>query len=162
MIVLVACARTKAGEAKPARFLYLSDLFQKAALLAELMVEDARRKGDAGAAWFVLSAKHRLLEPSRVTAPYDESLFGMGKREREAWGAAVMEELAPHLGEGVDVVLLAGKEYREPLLGGLNRAGCRVHVPMARMGIGRQKEWLAMMAATMRRGQADSVEKDTR
>jgi hypothetical protein len=58
---LVSCVSLKAPGPLPAEVLYVSDWFTKARayVLAHL------RPGDQ---WFILSAEHQLLEPSRLVA----------------------------------------------------------------------------------------------
>jgi hypothetical protein len=60
-IGLVSCSRLKADRPLPARELYLSPLFRAASAYAE------RRYGSDR--WLILSARHRLLHPTRCWAP---------------------------------------------------------------------------------------------
>jgi len=43
---------------------------------------------------------------------------------------------------GDNIIFLAGKHYREFLVGPLRALGCSVETPMARMRIGEQLGWL--------------------
>jgi hypothetical protein len=65
-IGLVACSRLKADRPLPARELYVSPLFRAARAYAE------RRYGSE--CWLILSAKHGLVDPETVLAPYDVTL----------------------------------------------------------------------------------------
>lgn len=66
-VFLVACVAAKLDRPAPARDLYASPWFQKARAYVERQ----------GGAWFILSAKHGLIAPETVIAPYDETL-GVG------------------------------------------------------------------------------------
>lgn len=123
-IVLVACCATKLDHAAEARDLYVSDLFKKARAYAELI----------GESWLILSAKHGILKPGKVIEPYDEFLCDKSPRELAAWIELVRKQWWN--GEHRPVVLLAGAAYRAAFEGIAHTA------PMARMGIGQQKQWL--------------------
>jgi len=59
--------------------------------------------------WFILSAKHGLVHPDQEISPYDETLNDKARSEREAWAAAVWENLRPQLYAEDRVLILAGK-----------------------------------------------------
>lgn len=130
-IYLVSCASSKRPIATAARDLYVSDLFLK----ARAFVEKRR------APWFVLSAEHGLLHPDTVVAPYDRTLNDMPISERRSWASKVLAALEPHLVGVERVIFLAGKKYREFLEPQL-RSRLTVEVPMAHLGIGKQRQWL--------------------
>ncbi|HPO59114.1 MAG TPA: hypothetical protein PLV53_09745 [Anaerolineaceae bacterium] len=130
-IVLVACVSEK-NRRCAAKDLYTSDWFCKASAYA-------RRSGDA---WYILSAKHGLLDPNAEIDPYNETLNTMPAASRRAWAQRVLRSLEPLLKPGDVVVLLAGTKYREHLIEPLQRRGCRVEVPMAGLRIGEQLSWL--------------------
>jgi hypothetical protein len=93
--------------------------------------------------WFILSAKHHLLHPQDVIGPYEVSLNRMPYTERRRWAVTVFEQLEPHL-IGVDeVVFLAGARYREHLEKAIRNRGYIVSIPMTKLGIGRQLQWLS-------------------
>jgi hypothetical protein len=62
---LVGCVKSKQSQAAPARELYVSPLFRGRRAWVERTCDR----------WFILSAKHGLVEPDRVLAPYDEILM---------------------------------------------------------------------------------------
>ena len=99
-----------------------------------------------GCPWYILSAKHGLLEPSSIIDPYDETLKTMPVHRRRIWASGVIEDLAPRLA-GVDsVTLFAGMAYREFLAPEFRGRGLKLHVPMQGMGIGEQLSWLSHQA----------------
>lgn len=136
-LCLVSCAADKLDRPAPAKDLYTSDLFVKTRRFVE--IQDKR--------WFILSAKHGLVDPNEEIAPYEKTLKEMGKAARRDWAAAVLNALEPHL-EGVRaVVFLAGERYREFVAPALSDRGIEVQVPMQGMRIGKQFAWLDRMNA---------------
>lgn len=130
-IVVVACCATKLDHVAEARDLYVSDLFKKARAYAEL-------QGDS---WLILSAKHGIVQPGKVIEPYDEFLCDKSPREFAAWIELVRKQWWN--GERRPVVLLAGAAYRTAF------EGIEHTAPMARMGIGQQKQWLKEQVAAI-------------
>lgn len=63
--------------------------------------------------WFVLSAKHGLVEPDRVLASYDETLTDLPLATRRVWSGQVVQALEEALGDlsGVAIELDAGMAY---------------------------------------------------
>jgi hypothetical protein len=136
-IVLVACVKTKLAVPSPARELYCSDWFRKAASYA-------RRLSDQ---WYILSAKHGLVHPDEVLAPYELYLPNLSAQERRRWARGVLDRLRPMVHKGDEVVILAGERYREHLVDALRAMGCSVRVPMAGLTQGRQLQWLGEQEA---------------
>lgn len=64
-VYLVACVAQKADRPCRAAELYRSDWFRRARAYVEA----------EGGRWFILSAKHSLLRPSKRIAPYETSLY---------------------------------------------------------------------------------------
>jgi hypothetical protein len=131
-ITLVACASKKRSEPQQAQHLYISNWFLKAS-------NYAKRTADR---WYILSARHGLLEPTQVIAPYDESLNAMPAAARRAWAVWVLDSLGGVVGPGDQVTILAGRRYREHLVGPLLAMCAGVCVPLAGLGIGQQSRWL--------------------
>lgn len=82
-VFLVACVAKKLDRPAPARDLYISAWFRKARAYVERQ----------GRQWFILSAKHGLIDPDDVISPYDESLVRMPASERLVWGTRVIETM---------------------------------------------------------------------
>lgn len=121
--------KQKADAPAPAGELYRSDWFRKARAYVRGL----------GVRWFILSAEHGLLDPSRVVAPYERSLHAMSPQERQAWGERVAAQLQTVAPAPCPVVFLAGRLYRDALSPWVED---RASVPMAGLGIGQQKAWL--------------------
>ena len=134
-VYLVSCVSAKRPDPVPAQDLYHSPWFQK----ARAYVTGQMRTGNE---WFILSAKHHLVAPDTVIAPYELTLNAMAQPARRQWAATVMEALTPRLQDGDRVVFLAGARYREYLEKEVAALRCTVSVPMAGLRIGRQLQWL--------------------
>lgn len=138
-LFLVSCVGQKAPEPCAARDLYRSDWFRKARAYVEGLDVD----------WRVLSAEHGLVRPDQILAPYDRTLLTMSAPARQVWAEGVVAQLRP-LDLRAGVVFLAGERYRHPLLlNWLAWAAGPVSVPMAGLGIGQQKAWLAREALSI-------------
>ena len=135
-VYLVSCGAKKAAQRERAADLYQSDWFRKARAYVERI----------GCRWFILSAEHGLIAPGVQIDSYDTALAMMSARERRQWGARVAAQLDRTLGVDYagEIVFLAGRLYRAPLL---DYAGQRARIPMAGLGIGQQKAWLAARIA---------------
>lgn len=131
-IALVSCVSSKLPKAAPAGELYTSALFTKASSYARQIADQ----------WYILSAEHGLLDPETVIEPYDKTLNKMRAAERRAWARRVTGQLEDILVLGDRVVFLAGKRYRENLVGAIREMGCTVEIPMEGLGIGKQLRWL--------------------
>lgn len=128
---LVGCVKAKQTTASPAEDLYVSTLFTGRRRYVERTCDR----------WFVLSAKHGLLEPVTLVAPYDETLKTKGRLERRRWSESVLEQIDIALGDvtGATFEIHAGAEYRDHgLTAGLRARGAVVEVPVEGLRIGEQ------------------------
>ena len=137
-LILVGCVKRKLSCPSAARDLYdASPLWRGRRTYAER----------SGSPWYILSAKHGLLEPEAWIEPYDLALMHLNKGDRRAWSRRVLAELRvcfPHL-TGMVVECHAGKDYLENgLEDGLRQAGAVVRRPLAGMRIGSQLGWYAV------------------
>lgn len=154
-VALVACSYSKRTTALPVRHLYNGQLFRCA----------VRYAGATCDSWHVLSAKHHVLDPDDVVAPYDLCIGHLRRRSAQAatctekylatqWAIHVRADLfcgeSPRVRPGDTVVLLAGKAYREPLLPWMG-GSVRIECPLEGLGIGRQMSWLNEAARAARR-----------
>jgi len=131
-IALVACVSKKRNLPQPAKDLYCSEWFSKASKYA------ARHS----TIWYILSAKYGLISPNAIIEPYNETLKTMPKVKRKQWSASVIKDLEKILEPGDQVVVLAGRAYREFLIEPILETGCTVSIPMEGLGIGQQLSWL--------------------
>lgn len=131
-ICLVECVKTKREEQGKAGDLYVSPLFGKYRQFAR---EHCSR-------WYILSAKHGLLEPDRIIEPYDRTLNSMSTAERKHWALSVLQDLRDRSHRDESVIILAGKSYRKYLVPLLSQEGYDAVVPMEGKSIGVQLRWL--------------------
>ncbi|WP_414882948.1 DUF6884 domain-containing protein [Sphingomonas sp. Leaf208] len=68
-----------------------------------------------GGLWFILSACHGLVPPSRSIEPYNITLADMDAAERRAWAERVSAQLDEQIGPRTLFVFLAGRLYQDPL-----------------------------------------------
>jgi hypothetical protein len=127
-IALISCGKTKRPEASPAADLYTSPLFRMSLRHAVQTCDDL----------FILSAKHGLVEPQAVLAPYNFTMADMTAAQRVAWGRAVAKRLGP-LGNNT-LVIYAGESYIEPI----RRAAptWKIEAPLAGLGLFERLSWL--------------------
>lgn len=143
--VLVGCSLHKLDKPAPAKDLYQGDLFLKAREYAESI----------GADWRILSARFGLVHPEDVIPPYDVCLDKMRAEQVRDWGHRTGIRLhLMLLGDKRQIIVLAGKSYRDPLFSSLQGRlyAAQVMAPLAGLGIGQQKAWL--IRATQKAGAA--------
>jgi hypothetical protein len=112
-IVLVACSKSKLNTPAHAQALYKGQLFEKSKAYAKQLVEDGEMD-----AWYILSAKHGLVEPQEMIDPYDETLADASAEEKREWGKQVilqLKDVAPTIYTPVAHLVLGGKDYYEPI-----------------------------------------------
>lgn len=132
-IALVSCSRKKAAEKCAAKDLYTSALFRKARQFAELYCDG----------WYILSAKHGLLMPGRVIAPYDQTLTTQSPGERATWARRVGKQIHKRFPDPVEFVIVAGRKYWEELAPSLAADGHEVRIPLSGLSIGKQLQALS-------------------
>ena len=141
-LILVGCVKSKLNYRSPAKDLYNSRLWRCRYAYAE----------QAGVPWYILSAKHGLLDPETRIAPYDLALADLSAAERRDWSARVVNTLtAKVLGlRGKVIEIHAGKLYVDyGLEDGLRKAGAIIRRPLAHVsGIGPQCRWYAERLAS--------------
>lgn len=132
-VFLIACCKRKAAEPCAARDLYQGALFRKSRAWVE------RQDGH----WFVLSARHGLVLPDQILAPYDLQMHDLNAWQQRSWGARVRLQLQEHTIDQRPLTILAGRAYRDAL--GLPAA--EVVAPLEGLGIGEQMAWLDRQVA---------------
>ena len=129
-IVLISCVSSKLSKSAPARELYISPLFKFNLAYAQSLKPDAI---------FILSAKHGLLAPGTVIAPYNETLNTKKDADIRAWAATVLKELEKEADIKKDeFIFLAGERYRRHLVPAL----AHVRIPLEGLGLGKQLQFL--------------------
>ena len=83
LIGVVGCGARKREVPAPAKDLYTSRNFKLHREFVEAFTDD----------WFILSAKHGVLSPNAVTAPYDTSLYDLSPEKWKKWESQVRADL---------------------------------------------------------------------
>jgi hypothetical protein len=120
-VLLLASAGALAEAPTAAAALFLSAGFARAKELAAA----------SGVPWFVLSAKHGLLDPDDVVGPYDLQLGERSPAYRSVWGEWVVGQLAERVAlEGAVVEVHGGVDFAQPLRHPLGRRGARLEMAL--------------------------------
>src|SRR5215211_1273684 len=81
--------------------------------------------------WFVLSAKHGLLDPDEVITPFGIQIDDQPAGYRSAWGEWVVAQLADRVQlDGVVVEVHGGVDFAQPLRQPLTRRGAVLEIPL--------------------------------
>ncbi|WP_134671709.1 DUF6884 domain-containing protein [Halorussus marinus] len=132
---LVSCTKTKRDAPAPPKDLYdPSSLFRKARAYCRQTHDE----------WYVLSAKHGLLDPDGPPIePYDETLTTAPVARRREWADQVATDLDDHglLTADTEPVVHAGKAYYEELLPHLEGTPVDVTIPTEGLMIGETLAW---------------------
>jgi hypothetical protein len=105
---LVGCGADKLDRAAAARKLYTSGYFAAKRDYADERCET----------WWIISAKHNLLEPSTVIEPYEKQVSKFNDQETKRWGTETGNQLRAidWDGLGIETVdILLGQQYIEPI-----------------------------------------------
>ena len=130
-VYLVSCVKKKRETAAAAKDLYTSSWFRKARAHVEA----------TGMPWFILSAQHGLLDPDQEIEPYEKTLNKMKSSERKEWANKVMAQMEQRLPESEQIIVFAGKKYRDYLMSYLRSKASSVEVPLEKHRQGEQLSW---------------------
>jgi len=130
---LVSCTKSKKDVPSKPKELYMeSALFRKARRHVENQLDN----------WFILSAKHGLLDPEgEEIEPYDETLRDAYADEKREWSQQVFEELKERGLLDHTLVLHAGTDYYEYLTPLLEDAGVEYRTPTQGLSQGPTMRW---------------------
>ncbi|MBX0325679.1 hypothetical protein EGH21_21925 [Halomicroarcula sp. F13] len=121
-IGLVSCTKSKREDAAPPQDLYDgSAFFRKARQYARANHDD----------WYILSAKHGLLEPDgKPIEPYDDTLSGASVERKRDWSETVDTQLQDKglLRDGTQFVFHAGRDYYDELIPLLDDADATISI----------------------------------
>jgi hypothetical protein len=106
VVALISCTKDKHEGRMPAGELYTKSWnFRKAVEYATRVLGIKR--------WAILSAKHGLVMPDRVIAPYDLTLSKMNSAEQRAWAEKTKRQIRKAFPGGTHFVVLASAPYVE-------------------------------------------------
>ena len=134
-IGLVSCTKSKRVQAtKPADLYMASTFFQKAREYAEVNHDR----------WYILSAKHHLLDPSGPPIePYGETLTGAPVDRKREWAKVMFDQLHDEnlLDDGNRLVFHAGRDYYSELIPLLDDTPVGVKTPTDGLQFGETLAW---------------------
>lgn len=132
-IGFVACTKKKKDYTCEAVDLYSeSNLFSMASRYLKMSYDE----------WFILSAKHHLIEPSYRLDPYDVTLVKATVEKKKTWASTVAEQITTKFqSRDVDLYFHAGEDYTKYLIPLLEQAGYLCNKPLKGLGIGQQLQW---------------------
>jgi hypothetical protein len=120
-VVLLASSGALGPGPAPAAELFTSPGFAAARAAAQ----------HSGVPWFVLGAKHGVLDPGDVVGPYDLHIDERSASYRAAWGEWVAAQLAERMPlDGVTVEVHGGVDFAQPLRAPLARRGASLDIPL--------------------------------
>lgn len=130
-VALISCVSKKQSKLSPAEELYTSLWFCK----AKAYVEQQRLN------WYILSAKHGLLNKDEIIQPYNQTLKDMPVKERKKWANQIVVQIQREIHSETTIQIFAGISYRKYLVPKLEDAGYIIEVPLINLGIGQQLAW---------------------
>lgn len=134
-IGLVSCTKSKRADPAPPADLYMeSAFFRKAREYVEATHDD----------WFILSAKHHVLEPDGPPIePYDETLTGAPVGRKREWARTVFSKLQDRGLCAADDTLVfhAGRDYYQELLPLLEETAVDTATPTDGLQFGETLAW---------------------
>jgi hypothetical protein len=133
-VVLIASSGTTAKQPHPAATLFESPGFAAAR-------DHAVRSGHP---WFVLTAKHGLLDPGDVVGPFDVQIGDQASGYRATWGEWVVAQLASRVQlQDAVVEVHGGVDFAQPLRTPLARRGAALDIPLPVTWRGTEATWSA-------------------
>lgn len=134
-IGLVSCTKSKREQAAEPADLYMpSTFFSKAREYVEANHDR----------WYILSAKHHLLDPSGPSIePYDETLTSAPIARKREWAETVYDQLEDEglLDDGNRLVFHAGRDYYSELIPLLDDTPVDVETPTDGLQFGETLAW---------------------
>ena len=101
-ISLIACSKSKQDHKCKAGEMYTGNLYTKSKELVE----------KSGEKWWILSAKHHLLDPDKEIEPYNEYLGDYSAEELHEWSDEVIKEMKEAgIKEDEKIHVYAGEDY---------------------------------------------------
>jgi hypothetical protein len=98
----------------------------------------------SGVPWFVLSAKHGLLDPHDVVSPYEVQIGDQSPGYRTAWGEWVVAQLGDRVRlDGLTVEVHGGVDFAQPLRQALSRRGASLEIPLPGTWLESEPDWSA-------------------
>ncbi|HVT92885.1 MAG TPA: hypothetical protein VHD76_08570 [Bryobacteraceae bacterium] len=137
-VFLVGCSAEKLAGKHPAEALYSSERF----ILARELV----KASDVD--WAILSGRHGLIAPSRLTAAYDFDLRKAPTAAQAEWSAGVTETIRRKYRRKTRFVVIADESYYAGWLAEVSALGHTVFIPSLRCAKSGVSAWLRFSRPT--------------
>lgn len=143
-VALVGCGDQKLPRPAPAHLLYTGALFMSARRYTEAALADGMYD-----TWYILSARHGLVSPTRILDPYDAEMPADVDGIR-TWVNRVdvaFRSIDPGYGKWtgrggrLTVDILAGAAYADPLLAAWRGISWEIRTPLAGLQMGQRRGW---------------------
>ncbi len=131
-VYLLTCSRRKTENVAIAKDLYTSPSFIAARKIAE----------KEGAIWYIISAKHGLIDPEKKIKPYDLSLRSLSEIEKDKWTSNIVNSIIKNLDTNDKITFLGDDLYFNHLSEKLRLAGFNVTSPLFGKTIDEKLHWL--------------------
>jgi hypothetical protein len=136
-VVLIASSGATAAHPQPVARLFESPQFAAA----------RERAVSSGHPWFVLSAKHGLLDPDDVVGPFEMQIGDQASGYRATWGEWVVAQLAARVQlQDTVVEVHGGIDFAQPLRAPLTRRGALLDISLPGMWQESELDWTAVHA----------------
>ncbi len=126
-VVLISCVKRKRDCRSKAKDLYISPLFRAERAYAEKFADT----------WYILSAKHHLLDPEKEICPYEQTLNDANATERRKWSNEVFASLQRCTSPDDKIIMVAGEKYCQYLVPLIEKRGNPVLRPTRGYSMGR-------------------------
>lgn len=135
-VLVLPCGRRKANGPAAARDLYVSRRFRALRRLAE----------DIGATYVIASAKHGIVSPDTILAPYDEDLALWPLEAQLNWGERVLDQLSA---QDSRPILLLTETYAAAVTqaNALRSIPLALHAPLLNQRPSEAEEWVQQALA---------------
>lgn len=132
-IGLISCTKSKKdGKSQPKELYMESQLFRKKRKYAEKHHDK----------WYILSAKHGLLDPEGPPIePYEDTLSGAKIGRKREWSKKVFKEMKKKDILDDELVFHAGKDYYSCIVPLLDEEDVAYRIPTSGLGIGEKLAW---------------------
>lgn len=113
-IIIIQCSKSKVNSKTKASELYTSQRFK----LSKKIADKYAKK------WFILSAKHGLIRPDSVIAPYDFTINDLSINEKQNYFSKIIDQIRKLNLTNSRLIFLTDPDYTNEVINSLNNS-CR-------------------------------------
>lgn len=135
-VFLITCTKAKADKPLPAKDLYISNTFILSRKIAE-------KYGDI---WFIISAKHGLLNPEKIISPYDLDIQTLSKTNQNQWADKIAYSLSCLVNNDDHIIFLGDNGYYDILNDKCRGKGVNLINPLSNKSDNEKNVWMKNIA----------------